>query len=81
MLYYRIYKRMRQRLGEKATVFITLDYGLFAIIIPMVAGSIFGVVLERFGIVSEENAFFIMIFFVAFAIIYIEICERYDKGS
>lgn len=80
MFYYRLYKRMKQRFANKATVFITLDYGLFAIIIPMVGGSILGMVLERIGLINQEFAFYIMVLSVAAAIIYIQVCELYDKG-
>lgn len=81
MLYYRLYKIMKKKLGYQASAFIPLDYGLFAIIIPMAVGSIIGLILENFGIVSQASAFLVMVSFVVTAAVYIQVCEWKDKGS
>lgn len=80
MLYYRIYKRMKQRSAYQPSAFISIHYGLFAIIIPMIAGTILGMLLERIGITSEPAGFLIMVSFVAAGAIYIHACEWFDKG-
>jgi uncharacterized membrane protein YeaQ/YmgE (transglycosylase-associated protein family) len=61
MLYFHPYKRMKQRLGFDAGAAVPLDYGLFAIMIPMIVGSIIGLMLQKFGLIGESFAFFIMV--------------------
>jgi uncharacterized phage infection (PIP) family protein YhgE len=79
VLYYRLYKRMKQRFGYDAGAIVPLDYGLFAIIIPMIAGSIIGLMLQKFGIIGESIALFILVISVTAAAIYIQVCEKNDK--
>lgn len=79
MLYYRMYKRMKQKSGYEPSAFISIHFGLFAIIIPMVVGSLVGMVLEKIGVVNEDFGFFIMMLFVASGFIYIYICELKEK--
>jgi hypothetical protein len=81
MLYYRLYKRMKQRFGYDSGAVIPLDYGLFAIIIPMIVGSIIGMFLDQLGFVGEAGALIIIVLCVAAAAIYIQICESKDKKS
>lgn len=61
VLYYRVYKRMKQRSAYQPSAFVSLHYALFAIIIPMIGGSVLGMVLERIGIASDPSAFYIMV--------------------
>jgi uncharacterized phage infection (PIP) family protein YhgE len=81
MLYYRLYKRMKQRFGYDAGAIVPLDYGLFAILIPMIVGSIVGLMLQSFDIIGESIALFILVISVTAAAIYIQVCERADKGK
>lgn len=79
MLYYRVYKRMKQRSAYQPSAFVSLHYALFAIIIPIIAGSILGMLLERIGIASKPSDSYIMVSSVAAGAIYIHACEWFDK--
>lgn len=79
MPYYKIYKRMKQRSAYQPSAFVSLHYALFAIIIPMIAGSVLGIMLKRIGIASDPSAFYIMVSSVAVGVIYIHAAEWLDK--
>ena len=79
MLYYRLYKKMKRNFGYDSGVFVPLDYGLFAIIIPMIVGSAIGKALQSLLGIDEAYAFLFMVLLVITAAVYIQVCEKRDQ--
>lgn len=79
MLYYRLYKRMKRNFGVVSGVSPSLDYVTFVVLIPVAAGSAVVGLVRTYVSSSDGLSFLILMLSMAFAAVYIHLCEKHDK--
>lgn len=81
MLYYRLYKGMERKFNYDSGIFPSLPFATFACFIPTAVGFVVAKLFQGYFSYGDDVSFFILMFFIGAATVYIHFCEKRDKDK